>query len=404
MNGYDGRIMNKLRRGREAPMIDKRARMRVIIPTTLGPVTVLQLEEDPGLERSYIFCNAASPGHISEAYDMFVSASKGGVIERLYGKNSFLLNLSRQIDTGSSWQLGALLAHALSAAGRLAQHDDPADYAVWVTGAVDVVDRQSRAPNIVGVSEVPSKLALLLADPPREAAIVVWPKANGGDVNEELRKEVEGLPARVLEPSGVGELFEALGLDLPAHKPVRGPARLVQAASLAALGALLFVTFVLAPPWPPYSGPVSAMLLITAIAFPLFSGTPRSRAGDGASRFPKPVIGMLGLLAILYLLLSSLFVYDVPTTRQHAVKGFICTPEAKLIHGDKCPFLGLEELSDASYEAELLWTQGSIAAVKTALVLVWVGSIACLGLVAARLLAPFDASNRVVSLSLERNE
>ena len=60
------------------------------------------------------------------------------------------------------------------------------------------------------------------------------------------------------------------------------------------------------------------------------------------------------------------------------MKGFTCSPEAQMIYKDKCPYLGVDELRGAEYEAERLWTVQSIAVVKVALAALWL--IACIAL------------------------
>src|SRR5205823_4539634 len=72
-------------------------------------------------------------------YNAFV-ARPTGVIERLFGHPCYRLDFSGRIDAGSSWQLGVLLAHALYAAGRLAQERDQATAVIWATGTVRAVD------------------------------------------------------------------------------------------------------------------------------------------------------------------------------------------------------------------------------------------------------------------------
>src|SRR5690242_15669826 len=115
--------------------------LRVLIPTTTGIVEVLLLmEEDPVIGRS-VACigGTTETADIAAAYHAFV-ARPTGVIERLFGHPCYRLDVSGRIDAGSSWQLGVLTAHALAAAGRLAQEKQAAVGVIWATGSVRSVD------------------------------------------------------------------------------------------------------------------------------------------------------------------------------------------------------------------------------------------------------------------------
>src|SRR5215475_11374468 len=112
-------------------------KLRVLIPTTNGLVEVLLLtEEDPAIGRCVACIGGTTEiADIAAAYHAFV-VRPTGVIERLFGHSCYRLDLSGRIDAGSSWQLGALAAHALLAAGRLAQENVEADAVLWATGSV----------------------------------------------------------------------------------------------------------------------------------------------------------------------------------------------------------------------------------------------------------------------------
>src|SRR6266436_3575489 len=130
-------------------------KLRVLIPTTSGAVEVLLLtEEDAAIGRS-VACigGTTETADIATAYHAFV-ARPTGVIERLFGHSCYRLDVSGRIDAGSSWQLGILAAHALHAAGRLAEEKDNAHGVIWATGSVRPVDR-----TVGRVSHIPEKLA-----------------------------------------------------------------------------------------------------------------------------------------------------------------------------------------------------------------------------------------------------
>jgi len=116
-------------------MLDQAAKLRILIPTTNGPVEVMLLTEE---DRSIGRCVACVGGttetaDIAAAYHAFVLRPTG-VIESLFGHSCYRLDVSGRIDAGSSWQLGVLAAHALHAAGRLAERKDSAEGVIWATG------------------------------------------------------------------------------------------------------------------------------------------------------------------------------------------------------------------------------------------------------------------------------
>jgi hypothetical protein len=134
-------------------------KVRVLIPTTNGPVEVLLLTEEDAAIGRCVACigGTTETADIAAAYHAFV-VRPTGVIESLFGHSCYRLDVSGRIDAGSSWQLGVLAAHGLHAAGRLAQENDPADGVIWATGSVRPVDL-----TVGGVSHLPEKLAHSIA-------------------------------------------------------------------------------------------------------------------------------------------------------------------------------------------------------------------------------------------------
>lgn len=125
----------------------------------------------------------------------------------------------------------------------------------------------------------------------------------------------------------------------------------------------------LSPPWP--SGIVlvtSIIELITiAVSFQFFKE---------ARRVTVNTILLISLICfagvgIAYLWNLSIYTYQIPTTNERFVKGNICTPDALDLFGTRCPDLGLDELRQAEYEAERLWTKKSIATIRIILVFLW---------------------------------
>jgi hypothetical protein len=190
------------------------SRVRVVIPTDRWPVEVLRLIHEPALDRAVAFVKGTSLALINEHYRAFV-AKGTGVVERFYGHKGYRLDLSDTIDTGSSWQLGVLLAHALHAAGHLAQDGEAADTLLWATGAVSAIDL-----SIHRVDKMQEKLELLLNDPPKvNRLIVAWPRENVRDVSADLRQRLARLTKHVHELDSVHSALAMLKLS-----PVRAGA------------------------------------------------------------------------------------------------------------------------------------------------------------------------------------
>jgi len=75
--------------------------------------------------------------------------------------------------------------------------------------------------------------------------------------------------------------------------------------------------------------------------------------------------------AVAYLVGVAGFSYQQPGVAGLWAKGYVCTEEAVLVYGDKCPDLGLDELSSVEFQEDRLWTSRSIAVVKFGLASAW---------------------------------
>ena len=151
--------------------------------------------------------------------------------------------------------------------------------------------------------------------------------------------------------------------------------------SVWAVGGSVAVPFAaalasLSPPWP------KAIVLVTAVAELValiyvyqFLKTARRRSINRILAVSGLALAMLGSA---YLIAVSLYTYEVPTTRQRFVKGYVCTDEAAAVFGRKCPDLGMDELATAEFEAGRLWTERSIAVTRLALVTLWLAAFMAL--------------------------
>jgi len=111
---------------------------RVYLATTAGPVRVERLTRERAQQSAVCLGRTTKVLAVSSDYDAFVR-QPSGVIEREFGHvepGAFRLDVDGSIDDGDSWQLGVFAAHMLAQDHGLAGPDDPADRAIWLTGAV----------------------------------------------------------------------------------------------------------------------------------------------------------------------------------------------------------------------------------------------------------------------------
>ena len=114
--------------------------VRVSIATTAGAIAIERIAPI-SLRKSRVFTwrGLAPLPAISSSYDEFVRKRVARILPAGDAK-PFRIDLSDEIDTGDSWQLAVLAAHALHCAERLAGRDsDDADTYLFATGTVDFV-------------------------------------------------------------------------------------------------------------------------------------------------------------------------------------------------------------------------------------------------------------------------
>jgi hypothetical protein len=125
----------------------------------------------------------------------------------------------------------------------------------------------------------------------------------------------------------------------------------------------------LSPPWPKGIVVVTSVVELIALVFVY------QFVKSGRRRTVNRIL-MVGALAMtvagmVYLLGNSIYTFEVPTTKERFVKGFVCTENAQLVFKERCPALDLDDLATANYEAERLWTPESIAMTRVGLVFFW---------------------------------
>jgi cold shock CspA family protein len=127
---------------------------RVFIGTTQGPAELLSLETPPEISQSLMRVNnTPTMASNSADYDAFVTAATGVIASR-FGKGPYRANISTDIQDGDSWQLGMFAAHCLHSHGKLANEEDKAGSAVWVTGKISTA---SGLP-VKSVKQIPLKV------------------------------------------------------------------------------------------------------------------------------------------------------------------------------------------------------------------------------------------------------
>ena len=148
----------------------------------------------------------------------------------------------------------------------------------------------------------------------------------------------------------------------------------------------------IAPPWP--AGSQYFTIAIEAI---LLGATAAALHGVERGALRRLVVAasvVLVLGGMAYLAGFNTFTYVTPTTGEHWVKGYVCTSDALSLYKEKCPFLDKDELSQAEYEAQRLWTLPSITVVKVALAALWFASFAAIAVLAAAVVAGFRPAGR----------
>lgn len=153
--------------------------------------------------------------------------------------------------------------------------------------------------------------------------------------------------------------------------------------SIWAVGGSLAVPFAaavasLSPPWPPAIVLVTAVAELVALIYVYqFLKSAKRRSINRIIAATGPALVILGAA---YLVGVSLYTYEVPTTKQRFVKGYVCTEEAVSVFKQKCPDLGIDELKQAEYDADRLWTSRSLAMTRLAIVALWLAAFVALSI------------------------
>jgi hypothetical protein len=144
--------------------------------------------------------------------------------------------------------------------------------------------------------------------------------------------------------------------------------------ALWAAGGTVFLPFIasfiaIIPPWPNGLNIMTAVFQFVAlmVIYQIYEGKPR--------RVISRNIGILAAasfaIVLCYIVVFTMFTIYIPGAKGSIVIGFRCSDAAAQRYGDKCPFLGLHELSGVSFDQFELWTSWSIAIMRMILVALW---------------------------------
>jgi hypothetical protein len=135
----------------------------------------------------------------------------------------------------------------------------------------------------------------------------------------------------------------------------------------------------LSPPWPP--GIVAATAVVELVVLVLVFQSIRHAPRKVVNRVLWIGAIVFGALCLVYLAGLSRYTFATRTTHERFVKGLECTQDALKVYGPKCPDLDGDDLAAATYEADRLWTNASIAIVRVGLVAVWSSAFVALATV-----------------------
>lgn len=144
----------------------------------------------------------------------------------------------------------------------------------------------------------------------------------------------------------------------------------VWALGSGVFGAILAKFGGISPPWPPAGTAITcaAMLLSLIHTFLHFRRTAKARTAKSLRLSNYILI----ICVISYLFFFSMFV-ESNTKGESVVLGFECTNEAKSVYSN-CPYLTYEEIAQANYIVEKLWTKFSITIMQISLFSFWIAS------------------------------
>jgi hypothetical protein len=211
--------------------------LAIFVATTSGPVRIERITRERAPQSMVCLRRSSTILPISAAYDSFVRPGSG-VIEKTFGpfeEGAFRLDVSEPIETGESWQLGAFIAHALSAGAKTALlgAQDTAESIVWLTGRVDC-DLAVGSVGHLAEKVHASREAIAAWVALGSSVTMIVPQ--GSDHEAVVAASVPH-GARLVAVNSAADALRELGLELPSAPAPRKmfPARAAAAAAVFAL-------------------------------------------------------------------------------------------------------------------------------------------------------------------------
>jgi hypothetical protein len=141
----------------------------------------------------------------------------------------------------------------------------------------------------------------------------------------------------------------------------------------------------LQPPWPTAVAYVSAALILLGALLARELGRGMTERRRKTMLLLAALLTVLGLFAYLYLYSQLVVPLD---NGSRIIRGFACNADALATYPDECPYLTKDDLKRAGYQADLMYTAGSLTAAKLLLVASWLlftaGLVAAVGWAVAR--------------------
>ncbi len=166
---------------------------RVYIATTEGPALVQRLAAEEGLAEAALSAvcldGTTTRLPITGAYTYFVRDH----VRELSGAEAYRLDLDQRIDGGSSWMLGAWVAHFLLTENRLAMREDAAETAIFATGEVAFAANADRRAEVRAVAHMAEKVERLAERIDEESAagrrvLLLTPESNREEADAALKR------------------------------------------------------------------------------------------------------------------------------------------------------------------------------------------------------------------------
>lgn len=162
----------------------------------------------------------------------------------------------------------------------------------------------------------------------------------------------------------------------------------VRKVALIAAGGLILLPLLAGfggfqPPWPKGVAIITSLLemVVLIVVFQLLSHAPRALAS-------KVIVWsalLVALLSVAYLVLSAIFVYQIPHNDTRVVLGCGLGENTKIILDhlgrrptDVCPGEFSSLLEGKQYNTDQIWTKLSVNLIGAALVLTWLGAFGAL--------------------------